>query len=195
MTAIDDGAHARLPSLIEQARGDTLRLIDAGLALAPPVIAASGRRAARRSPPWQGRPPLIRFDLRGQSAGQFRVDGAGCPEVRYNPVLLLRHAEDFLARTVPHETAHYLTYRLFGLGVRPHGPEWQAIMQALGADPRRCHDYDVSDLAARRLRYYVYHCGCREHHLSSIRHNKIAGGARYHCRACGDTLRAGPRPR
>jgi len=96
---------------------------------------------------------------------------------------------------VPHETAHFLAYRLHGRGIRPHGLEWQAIMRRLGADPTRCHDYDIEGLSARRLSYFDYHCDCRDHRLSTIRHNKVRRGTSYLCRQCGTSLRPGKRGR
>jgi SprT protein len=138
--------------------------------------------------------PQLRFDLRGQAAGQFRIDAAGRPAIRYNADLMARHEEEFLAQTVPHEVAHYLAYLRHGRAIRPHGPQWQTLMRGLGADPRRCHDFDVSDLSARRLQRYAYHCRCAEHELTSIRHRRTLRGATYLCRACGEALRPGPRP-
>jgi SprT protein len=150
------------------------------------LVAAGGRLIARAVSA-----PSIRFDLRGQAAGQFRLGPGGEPMIRYNPALLARHEAEFLAQTVPHEVAHYLAYLRFGRGIRPHGPEWQQIMQALGADPRRCHDFDVSGLATRRIRRHLYHCRCGEHRLTSIRHHRILRGASYVCRNCGQALRQG----
>lgn len=132
--------------------------------------------------------PTIRFDLRGKTAGQVRTtDGRACI-VRYNASLLERHPQDFLARTVPHETAHVVAFRLFGPGVQPHGREWQAIMALFGAAPDRCHSYDVRGLQTRRLRRYDYRCACRTHQLTSIRHNRIMSGRVYLCRQCGRPL-------
>ena len=135
----------------------------------------------------------IRFDLRGKAAGQVRIHAPGRYLIRYNPKLLERCGEEFLNRTVPHEAAHVLAYHHHGTSIRPHGPEWQRIMYQLGAEPTRCHDYDVSGLSTRRLRYYEYHCGCMDHRLSSIRHNKACKGQRYRCRRCGEPLQAGSR--
>lgn len=133
--------------------------------------------------------PMIRFDLRGKTAGQVRTaNGRGCL-VRYNAQLLLRHPEDFLARTVPHETAHVVAFNLFGPRVQPHGTEWQAIMGIFGAAPERCHSYDVEGLQTRHLRQFEYRCGCRVHQLTSIRHNRVRAGQIYLCRHCGDPLK------
>mgnify|MGYP001818016493 CR=1 FL=1 len=132
--------------------------------------------------------PNIRFDLRGKTAGQVRIrDGKVCL-VRYNLSLLHRYPEDFVRATVPHETAHLVTLRLFGAGVKPHGREWRAVMRLFGTEPRRCHDYDVEGLQARRIRRFHYRCGCRSHQLTSIRHNRILDGQVYLCRGCGHPL-------
>lgn len=135
--------------------------------------------------------PEIRFDLRGQAAGQFRIDVSGLAVIRYNPTLLARHEHEFLAQTVPHEVAHYLTFLHFGRGVRPHGEEWRQIMLELGADPRRCHTFDTSGTVTRRVRRYAYHCECSDHALSSIRHHRVLRGASYLCKRCGQPLRIG----
>ncbi len=158
------------------------------LAQTTALLAAGSTLIARPVPR-----PRITFDLRGRSAGQFRVDG-GEASIRYNCALLAREEAQFLAQTVPHEVAHYLAYLRFGCHIRPHGPQWQQLMRALGADPRRCHDFDVAGLTTRRLRRHPYHCQCGEHALTSIRHNRILRGARYRCRACGQALRPGRAP-
>jgi SprT protein len=130
----------------------------------------------------------IRFDLRGKTAGQFRVrNGRDC-EIRYNAELLYRYEENFLKRTVPHEAAHLVAFRLYGTRVQPHGAEWQAIMRFFGAEPTRCHAYDVEDLQTRQLRRFHYRCACRSHQLTSIRHNRILRGQTYLCRQCGEAL-------
>jgi len=132
----------------------------------------------------------IRFDLRGKAAGQVRFPRRGCPLIRYNPHLLQENGQRFLDRTLPHEVAHVIANRLFGARIRPHGAEWQAVMELFGADASRCHDFDTSRSTTRRLTRHAYHCGCREHALTSIRHNRILAGQRYYCRACGQVLEA-----
>jgi len=139
--------------------------------------------------------PVIRFDLRGRAAGQARFGTRGPWVIRYNPVLLRANAEDFLISTVPHEVAHLVAFARYGSGIRPHGPEWRSIMHHFGAEPLRCHRYDVSQLGGRSLREFAYHCDCREHRLSSIRHNRVRTGQVYLCRRCATPLRPGPQPR
>ncbi|NBC47892.1 MAG: hypothetical protein GVY22_07870 [Gammaproteobacteria bacterium] len=137
----------------------------------------------------------LRFDLRGRTAGQVRIRSRSDYLIRYNLELLRRGGADFLERTVPHEVAHVVAHERFGPMIRPHGPEWQRIMRTLGAEPSRCHNYDVTDLGQRRLRRFDYHCSCAEHCLTSIRHNRIVKGQRYYCRRCGEPLRRGRRDR
>lgn len=150
-------------------------------------LLAQGRRMTNRGLPEPG----LRFDLRGRSAGQMRIDASGRATIRYNPALLLRHGEDFLKRTVPHEVAHYLAFVHHGRGIRPHGPEWQEMVRALGGVPDRCHAYDVAGLSVRTTRRFPYHCQCGDHQLSSVRHNRIIRGVCYLCRDCGEALQAG----
>lgn len=130
----------------------------------------------------------IRCDLRGRGAGQVRRQAGQLWTVRYNPALLARHGEDFLARTVPHEVAHVIAFHRHGPRIQPHGAEWRAIMHLFGVPPTRCHDFDVSDLKTRTLDRFPYRCGCRSHLLTSIRHHRIQRGQRYLCRACGQAL-------
>jgi SprT protein len=91
----------------------------------------------------------IRFDLRGGAAGQARGGGRGPWIIRYNPILLRENPESFIAETVPHEVAHMVAYLRYGRSIRPHGPEWRAIMAQFGAEPERCHRYDLSGVARR----------------------------------------------
>lgn len=136
----------------------------------------------------------IRFDLRGRAAGQARVAARTPPLIRYNLALLQANPEDFLASTVPHEVAHLVAFARHGALIRPHGPEWEAIMHHFGVEPKRCHAYDVSAVKARSLRELDYHCACRGHRLTSIRHHRVLAGRTYLCRQCGAPLKPGRHP-
>jgi len=131
----------------------------------------------------------INFDLRGQSAGMVRFPAHATPQIRYNRILLMENPQHFIRQTVAHEVAHLVARHHYGSGIRPHGAEWQSVMALFGVEPRRCHDYDTSRSTTRRLTRHPYQCGCQTHQLSSIRHNRIAAGQRYHCRRCGNHLR------
>lgn len=143
------------------------------------ALARLGAALDRRWPP-----PRLRFDLRGQCAGQALP---ATWTLRLNRALLLAHEGHFLAVTVPHEVAHLVAYALHGPRIRPHGPEWRELMQQLGLPPKVCHDYPVKP--ARRARQWTYRCACQEHRLGSQRHRRASEGRTiYRCRRCGDVL-------
>lgn len=139
--------------------------------------------------------PQVAFDLSGDTAGKavFSRRLERPTRLRFNPVILETNLEPFLARTVPHEVAHCIAFTRHGADIRPHGPEWKAVMRLLGIeDPQRCHRYTVPSHAYRRKRRrHIYHCGCEgyEHKLSSVRHNRIQReGRQYRCRDCKQRL-------
>lgn len=134
----------------------------------------------------------IRFDLRGRSAGMVRFQDGKKPVVRFNRQLLSENRESFITQTVPHEVAHVVARAVFGTGIRPHGAEWRKVMAFFGAEATRCHEFDITRSASRRLRRFSYRCTCREHQLTSIRHNRILAGQTYQCRICSTTLAPNP---
>lgn len=130
----------------------------------------------------------VRFDLRGQLAGMYRVRGER-REIRYNPLVFARWYGENLADTVPHEVAHYVVDVLHGRRARPHGAEWRTVMNAFGVAAQRTGDFDLGDLPVRRERRFRYRCPCSEHQLSATRHHRVLRGqSRYHCRACTGEL-------
>lgn len=146
---------------------------------AHPLVAGQGRRL----PDIQ-----IRCDLRGLSAGQMRLHANGRFEIRYNLDMALQQPQRFLNETVPHEVAHLVTWLLHGSRVRPHGKEWQAVMRGLGvASPKAYHDFEPAGNPRRQRRWH-YRCSCREHQLSTTRHNRIIKGMAYTCTRCGELL-------
>ena len=130
----------------------------------------------------------IRFDLKGKAAGSVQWVRGSDPLIRYNGQLLNENGETFLQQTIPHEVAHVVAYRLHGHKIRPHGQEWQQVMALFGAEARRCHQFDTRQSQSRQLRQFDYRCGCRDHRLSSIRHNRATRGQVYLCRQCGQSL-------
>lgn len=134
-------------------------------------------------------PVSVLFDLTGRAAGMYRVRD-NIRVIRYNPVIFARYFDDNLAQTVPHEVAHYISDILYGLrNIRPHGPEWKQIMEFFGADTRATCSYNLDGLPLRRYRQFRYLCRCRQHLLTSRRHNKIERNEmHYFCKYCGDRL-------
>lgn len=127
----------------------------------------------------------VHFDLIGSSAGMFRIKG-GESHIRYNPWIFAKYFEENFAGTIPHEVAHYVVHRLYGLHrVRPHGAEWRAVMRDFGADDSVTGNFDLGGIPTRRHRRFRYRCSCREHKITTRRHNKMQSGLdRYQCRLC-----------
>jgi len=127
--------------------------------------------------------PLVELDLRGQRAGVAYLQRN---LLRFNAQMYRDHSEDFLQQTVPHEAAHLIAHHLFGLAIRPHGPEWQSIMVGLFKLPaQRYHDYPVK----RRGTRYLYRCQCADNiPFTPQRHAWVSRGRQYQCRRCGDLL-------
>src|SRR5678815_4851567 len=48
---------------------------------------------------------------------------------------LRRGSRDRLLETLCHEIAHVAVYQLHGSAARPHGPEWAALVRAVGYEP------------------------------------------------------------
>lgn len=137
--------------------------------------------------------PVIRFDLRGRSAGQARLAQRRkqADVIRINSQLLATHSQEMIEVTVPHEVAHVAIYRRYGRHVRPHGPEWKALMRAFGVCAETCHALPTTP--ARRLKRFRYVCGCKEPAwLTSIRHRRAQNGTVYRCRRCRQPLLCAP---
>ncbi|MGK2907916.1 MAG: SprT family zinc-dependent metalloprotease [Desulfuromonadales bacterium] len=134
----------------------------------------------------------IDFSLRGRCAGQARVDRHGATGLRINQQLLAENLENFLSATIPHEVAHLVVnWQACNQSrrPRPHGPEWQAVMQCCyNLPPKRCHSYQTT-LARVVPRPFLYSCNCREHRLTSIMHRRISRSYQALCKACKAPVR------
>lgn len=89
-----------------------------------------------------------------------RAAGCAYPKrnlIRLNPRLLTD--ESRIEDTLAHEYAHLLAYERHGAGIRPHGPEWRAVLRSMGYDPKRCHDYPEAQTLGARLVYACERCG------------------------------------
>jgi SprT protein len=140
------------------------------------------------------KPVEINFNLKGRAAGMYRVYRQiyrQKREIRYNSYIFSKYYDDNFSTTIPHEVAHYASDLIYGLkNIRPHGREWKEIMQVFGADASVTADYDLSGIPLRSRTLYTYQCSCREHQLSSVRHNRInRNRGHYYCSYCKSTLR------
>jgi hypothetical protein len=102
--------------------------------------------------------PIIKFNMRGRAAGQFRsrFDDERTPavydtELRFN-LNIARINWDTYRKTVAHEVAHHLAHMKWGR-IQSHGREWKHVMIQLGYSPDRCHDYKMpGDDLPRKIR-------------------------------------------
>ncbi len=131
----------------------------------------------------------VKFDLKGRASGMYVVRNK-CSYIRFNPYIFSKYYEQALNTTVPHEVAHYVADVLYGIKhIKPHGVEWQEIMQAFGVVPKATGDYDLTGIPVRRQQRFHYRCRCMNHQITASRHNRIRRGhAAYHCRCCGSVL-------
>ncbi len=138
-------------------------------------------------------PVPVLFDLSGTAAGMFKAHGRQC-WIRYNPWIFAKYFEVNLRDTVPHEVAHYIVHEVYRRRrIRPHGPEWRGLMAHFGADPEVTFKLDLEGVPLRRQHTHPYRCDCREHRVSTTRHNRVLRGTgRYCCRYCeGELVYAG----
>lgn len=130
--------------------------------------------------------PIVTFTKTGNVAG---TANSTTNKLNYNNTLLNENFDKFIISTVPHEVAHlidnhvYETHAYRRLQKRSvHGKTWKYVMSILGANPKRCHNYDTSKTSGNKHSYVC--TGCNEtFQLGTIRHNRmLSGKASYsHC--------------
>jgi predicted SprT family Zn-dependent metalloprotease len=96
-------------------------------------------------------------DIRSEFSNRLSTSlGMSYPErglIRLNRSLL-KEDQHLLAVVLCHELAHVVIYRRHGRSVRPHGPEWQALMRAVGFEPLVHLDNGRRALRGPTRRYY-----------------------------------------
>lgn len=128
----------------------------------------------------------IKFNIKGQTAGQVQYKKNNEFIIRYNPTLLVNgEYKDFLEETVPHEVAHVITHIVYGK-VKPHGSEWKRIMRSFGKNPQTYHNYNLKK--SRNVKKFRYKCKCKHHFVGLKVHKKIHLGYSYSCKKCKNDL-------
>lgn len=138
--------------------------------------------------------PHYDWEVSGTSAGVARYKTMS---VHFNKKLALTNWVDFINNTIPHEVCHVAVWHWAEFMKKPfpkaHGATWKLMMWEVGAQAKRTHDYDVSEVK-RNVKIYEYSCGCENKIEVSARvHNKIQEGSTYRCRVCNQFLKNGMR--
>ena len=77
--------------------------------------------------------------------------------IRLNPLLQTR-LSSLLKEVLCHELAHIAAYHLHGDSIRPHGPEWQALVSAAGFTPSVHIEVDLGLTPLAQSKCYTHHC-------------------------------------
>lgn len=126
--------------------------------------------------------PVVKLNQRGKAAGTAYLMRN---EVRFNYHMYCQNPQLFVDRVVPHEIAHLIVYHLYGNTVRPHGKQWQNVMQdVFGVPAERTHNFTP----APPKNVFTYQCACQTHELSIRRHKRILQGGQYVCKLCKSAL-------
>lgn len=133
-------------------------------------------------------PPLgkVKWNLRGKTAGKCSTRPPY--DLHLHPELAEMYEQKYIDRTVVHEYAHAVT--MFNHpDSSPHGSEWKAVMSYFGAEPTRCHSYDVEKLSTNRDTVKTA-CGCPDLiRMASPRRANNWIKKRYYCRVCKQSIR------
>jgi SprT protein len=148
------------------------------------------RECLRQAESFYGRPFLlseVKFNLLGQTAGMLQIRGRQTVfTIRINRVLLESNPVHILGQTVPHEVAHLVAFQQFGFAIKPHGVEWQEVMQSVfNLEPTRCHDMDTSKTAKAQ---FIYMCACAKELLVTKRMHSKLQKSQFRCKICSHKI-------
>jgi SprT protein len=94
----------------------------------------------------------IRFDLKGQCAGQAMIQGSRLI-LRFNQEAMEKDWDDMFNDTIPHEVAHLVCFKRPELG-RNHNRGWKEVCRSLGGAGDRCHKIELSP--GKKLTRFLY---------------------------------------
>jgi len=122
--------------------------------------------------------------------------------IQLNKDLLLEFGELYIKEVVVHEFCHAVVHNLYPFGVyqgrkvTAHGIHFKDICGWYGISGRATTDlFRNSEVLKTKKkksnrRKFLHSCGCTEHSVGIVRHNKISSGASYTCRKCKGKLAA-----
>ena len=114
--------------------------------------------------------PISYSNRMTKSAGKFKWNGFS-GAITLSNVLLELNKEEFIARTVGHELAHYFTMCVYGRDVSAHGSEWKSVMKVLGQEASRCHSMKVNPSVK-----FTYLVDGEEVKMGKIQHSRCQRG-------------------
>jgi SprT protein len=118
----------------------------------------------------------IRLDIRGyRCAGQAVRKGFQF-SVRFHPDAIMKHWDDMVNNTIPHEVAHTVCQMNPTLG-KNHDAGWKRVCRRLGGDDSRTHDMKFGEKPNRKQCWYRTSTGFLTE-LGPIRHSKLQSGGR-----------------
>lgn len=134
----------------------------------------------------------IRLDIRGYiNAGQA-CSRRGQYFVRFHPDAIVKHYDEMVKDTVPHEVAHLVCFMRPDLG-RNHDKGWKRVCRSLGGDDSRCHNMDFGEKPQREEFWYETTTG-HMIDVGPIRHKRIQAGRPYRAKGMGQINKDGFRP-
>lgn len=129
-------------------------------------------------------------DTLGVVAGECRYATFGTTfTINFNRQIIERVGSEAFTNTITHEIAHAIQHIVYRYAKQKHGPEFREIHASMGGNGKTYHDYDVVGLRKRKLKRFVYVCGCQTHYLSTRTHNKVlksVGG--FCCKTCRNSI-------
>lgn len=123
--------------------------------------------------------PTVDFEAYGRIGGRAWM---GLNIISINSKMMLMNSERILEELAPHEMAHIVAYKIYG--VSDHSDTWQQIAVKLGASGSRTHNYNFE--LARKTKKHIYYClGCAGNCIvGSNVHNKMMEGQVRCCARC-----------
>lgn len=130
--------------------------------------------------------PNVTWFNRSKCAGIAKIH---YNEIGFNTDIMFKTSEIEFEQTIVHEICHRLQKDLYPNAKQAHGPEWKWIMQKMGKEPLRCHNFDVSEAKKNSVKKHIYNCTCgKEFKLSTTMHNKIRRGSTRICMSCRNVI-------
>lgn len=133
--------------------------------------------------------PNVRFSLGTTTAGNAHYNRN---QLNFNVVLAFENQEEYFTQVVPHEVAHIISVKLYGiLNGSGHGVQWAGVMrECFGLKPDQYHLMDTSTVKAKRGEpVFKYQCSCKVHKISGIKHRQMqVGRSPLRCVKCKGTL-------